>query len=62
MTPTALGALMALQPALSVLFGVFILHQQPSVTQIIGGLLVVLAGAAAQHGGRRTKPSIIQEM
>ena len=56
MTPTAFGTLMALEPALGVLLGLLILHQQPSATQFVGILLVVLAGAAAQRGGRR-RPS-----
>ncbi|MFF2243783.1 DMT family transporter [Arthrobacter sp. NPDC058130] len=53
MTPTAFGTLMSLEPALGVLLGLLVLHQQPSATQIAGILLVVLAGAAAQRGGRR---------
>ena len=53
MTPTAFGTLMALEPALGVLLGLLILHQQPSAVQVVGILLVVLAGAAAQLGGRR---------
>lgn len=31
-------------------------HQQPSTTQLIGILLVVLAGTGAQRGGRRSPP------
>lgn len=57
MTPTAFGTLMALQPALGVLLGWLILHQQPSGIQLFGILLVVLSGAAAQRGGRRSPPS-----
>jgi inner membrane transporter RhtA len=53
MTPTAFGTLMALEPAVGVLLGLLILHQQPSAVQVAGILLVVLAGAAAQRGGRR---------
>jgi inner membrane transporter RhtA len=53
MTHTAFGTLMALEPAIGVLLGLLVLHQNPSVTQIAGILLVVLAGAAAQYGGRR---------
>jgi inner membrane transporter RhtA len=53
MTSTAFGTLMALEPALGVLLGLVILHQQPSALQVLGILLVVLAGAAAQRGGRR---------
>ncbi|WP_461188529.1 EamA family transporter [Arthrobacter sp. Z4-13] len=53
MTPTAFGTLMALEPAVGVLLGLVILHQQPSAIQVVGILLVVFAGAAAQRGGRR---------
>lgn len=53
MTPAAFGTLMALEPAFGVLLGLLVLHQQPSVLQVAGILLVVLAGAAAQRGGRR---------
>jgi inner membrane transporter RhtA len=53
MTHTAFGTLMALEPAIGVLLGLLVLDQDPSVTQLVGILLVVLAGAAAQRGGRR---------
>ena len=53
MTSTAFGTLMALEPAIGVLLGLFVLHQRPSMIQLAGILLVVLAGAAAQRGGRR---------
>ncbi len=53
MTPTAFGTLMALEPAMGVLLGLAVLHQEPSLLQIVGIVLVVLAGAAAQRGGRR---------
>ncbi len=55
MTPTAFGTLMALEPALGVLLGLLVLHQQPSAVQLAGILLVVLAGAAAQRDGRRPR-------
>jgi len=54
MTPTAFGTLMALEPAFGVLIGLLVLQQEPSGIQILGIALVVLAGAAAQRGGRRT--------
>jgi inner membrane transporter RhtA len=57
MTPSAFGTLMALEPALGVLLGLLVLHQHPSISQIAGILLVVLAGAAAQRGGRRQPPA-----
>jgi len=53
MTPTAFGTLMALEPAIGVLLGLLVLHQKPATTQLAGILLVVLAGTAAQRGGRR---------
>jgi len=53
MTPTAFGTLMALEPAMGVLLGLMVLQQEPSVMQILGILFVVVAGAAAQYGGRR---------
>lgn len=53
LTPTAFGTLMALEPAFGVLLGLLVLHQQPSASQLVGLLLVVVAGAAAQRDGRR---------
>jgi inner membrane transporter RhtA len=54
MTPTAFGTLMALEPAFGVLIGLLVLSQEPSPVQVVGIVLVVLAGAAAQKGGQRT--------
>jgi len=54
MTATAFGTLMSLEPAMGLLLGLIVLHQQPSPLQLAGILLVVLAGAAAQRGGNRT--------
>jgi inner membrane transporter RhtA len=56
MTPTAFGTLMALEPAIGLVLGLLVLHQTPSVIQLLGILLVVLAGTAAQRGGRRSPP------
>jgi inner membrane transporter RhtA len=53
MTPTAFGTLMALEPGFGVLLGLLVLHQRPSAGQFAGIVLVILAGAAAQRGGRR---------
>lgn len=58
MTPSAFGTLMALEPAFGVLLGLIVLHQQPAPVQIVGILLVILAGAAAQRGGRRRPQQI----
>ena len=56
MTHNAFGTLMALEPAIGVLLGLLVLHQRPSATQLVGILIVVLAGAAAQRAGRRRHP------
>ena len=53
LTPAAFGTLMALEPAIGVLLGLLVLHQVPTLVQAVGIVLVVLAGAGAQHGGRR---------
>jgi inner membrane transporter RhtA len=53
MTHTAFGTLMALEPAIALLLGAIVLRQFPSILQLLGLLLVVFAGAAAQRGGRR---------
>jgi inner membrane transporter RhtA len=50
MTPTAFGTLMALEPAMGVVLGLIVLHQKLSSIEVIGILLVVLAGVAAQRG------------
>ena len=57
MRPAAFGTLMALEPAIAVLLGLLVLHQEPSPAQLAGILLVVLAGTAAQPGGRRRPPA-----
>lgn len=53
MTHTAFGTLMALEPAIGLGWGVVLLSQVPSVGQLVGITLVVVAGAASQRGGRR---------
>lgn len=57
MTSTAFGTLMALEPAMGVLLGLLVLAQQPSPVQLVGIVLVVLAGAGAQRGGSRDAPT-----
>jgi inner membrane transporter RhtA len=57
MTSAAFGTLMAIEPAMGVLLGLLVLHQKPSAIQVVGILLVVLAGTAAQRGGRRHPPA-----
>lgn len=56
MTPTAFGTLMALEPAMGLVLGLLVLHQEPSATQLAGILVVVIAGAAAQRRGSRRPP------
>ncbi len=57
MTHAAFGTLMALEPAIGVVLGLVVLHQQPGPAQLVGITLVVLAGAGAQRGGRRAQPT-----
>ncbi|HEU4567244.1 MAG TPA: EamA family transporter [Marmoricola sp.] len=57
MTSTAFGTLMAVEPAFGLVLGLIVLHQRPTAVQLLGILLVVLAGAAAQRDGRRGTPS-----
>lgn len=56
MTTAAFGTLMAVEPAIGLVLGLVVLRQTPSLVQVLGILLVVLAGAAAQRGGRRVQP------
>lgn len=60
MNPTAFGTLMALEPAIGVVLGLVVLSQVPSGGQVVGILLVVLAGALAQRdGGRHRREPIV---
>ncbi len=54
MTPTSFGTLMALEPAIGLLLGLLVLAQHPTPVQLVSIALVVLAGASAQRGSRRT--------
>ena len=58
MAASAFGTLMAIEPALGLLIGLLVLGQLPSLIQIFGILLVVLAGAAAQRGSGRNHPRL----
>ncbi|QYJ05669.1 EamA family transporter [Nocardioides panacisoli] len=58
LTHTAFGTLMALEPAFGLLLGAVVLHQRPDPEQLLGIILVVLAGAAAQRQGRRAPTSV----
>ena len=57
MTHTAFGTLMALEPAIGLVLGLVVLHQEPSLPQLAGIALVVASGAAAQRGGLRHPPA-----
>lgn len=58
MTANAFGTLMAVEPAIGTLLGLLVLHQQPTLIQLIGIALVVGAGAAAQRAGDRTAAGV----
>lgn len=53
MNHAAFGTLMALEPAIATVMGLVVLHQHPSALQVLGVVLVVGAGAAAQRNGTR---------
>lgn len=53
MTHTAFGTLLSIEPAFGVVMGILVLAQSPTLPQLAGVALVVLAGAAAQRGGLR---------
>jgi len=50
MTNTAFGTLMAAEPGIGLLLGTLVLHQIPTLPQIAGIAIVIIAGAAAQVG------------
>ncbi|WP_232020973.1 EamA family transporter [Acidipropionibacterium jensenii] len=54
MTHNAFGTLLSIEPAFGILIGLLVLAQTPTLVQLAGIALVLLAGAAAQRGGRRT--------
>ena len=53
MTHTAFGTLLSIEPAFGILIGLLVLAQQPTILQLVGIALVVIAGTAAQQGGKR---------
>lgn len=59
MTHTAFGTLLSIEPAFGVLIGLLVLAQSPGVMQLVGVALVVLAGTAAQQGGKRTPKPVM---
>jgi inner membrane transporter RhtA len=62
MTHTAFGTLMSLEPAIGILLGLLVLHQEPSADQLAGVVLVVLAGSAAQRDGRRGMLDVVTDV
>jgi len=59
MNPNAFGTLMAVEPAIGLLLGLIVLAQLPSILQVAGIALVVLAGAAAQWSSARRSPESV---
>ncbi|WP_439564125.1 EamA family transporter [Microcella sp.] len=55
MTHTAFGTLLAIEPAFGLIVGLIILSQLPGPLQIIGIVIVIVAGAAAQRDGTRSR-------
>lgn len=55
MTHTAFGTLLAIEPAFGLVVGLIILSQLPGPLQIIGIVIVIVAGAAAQRDGTRSR-------
>ncbi|TDP93201.1 inner membrane transporter RhtA [Leucobacter luti] len=53
MTHTAFGTLLAVEPAFGILIGLLVLSQSPTLMQLVGIAIVILAGAAAQRGSAR---------
>lgn len=53
LTTGAFGTLMALEPALGLIVGLVLLAQVPGPLQVIGVVLVVVAGVGAERGGHR---------
>lgn len=53
LTKSAFGTLMAIEPAVALVIGTVLLHQELGVMQILGIALVVVAGVAAARTGDR---------
>ncbi|WP_231916108.1 EamA family transporter [Microbacterium karelineae] len=53
MNATAFGTLMSIEPAFGLLLGFVVLQQVPNALQVVGIVLVIVAGAMAQRGGGR---------
>ena len=53
MTHTAFGTLLSIEPAFGILIGLLVLAQSPTLMQLVGVAIVIIAGVAAQRGGLR---------
>ena len=56
LTTAAFGTLMALEPAVATAWGALLLSQIPQAPQLVGVVLVVIAGIGAERVGRRQPP------
>ena len=62
MTHTSFGTLLSIEPAFGILLGLLMLGQTPTLMQLVGVAVVILAGAAAQRRGTRTVgPALAEE-
>lgn len=56
MSHTAFGTLLSIEPAFGIVIGLLILAQTPTLMQVVGIAVVILAAAAAQRDGGRAQP------
>lgn len=62
MTHTAFGTLLSIEPAFGILIGLLVLAQTPTLMQLVGIAIVIIAGAAAQRGGRRDTEPVTNDL
>jgi len=62
MNHTAFGTLLSIEPAFGIVIGLFVLAQTPTPMQVVGIAIVVVAGAAAQRGGRRDAEPVTTDL
>ncbi|MFD3702789.1 DMT family transporter [Nocardia sp. NPDC058658] len=58
MTHTAFGTLLSIEPAFGTLIGLLVLAQTPTLFQLLGIAIVIVAGCVAQRGGTRTTDAV----
>lgn len=61
LTAHAFGTLMALEPGFAVVIGALVLHQLPAPLQVVGVMLVIVAGIGAERRGRRSDSTVERE-